>query len=315
MQEDYEAEYIGDDTPPESHQEGVERQEETEAPSYEAEARKQGWKPQDEFPGPAEKWRPADEFVERGNRDPAILRSRVEKLDRANEALQRRLEEQQQDFGQRFDRLSRTQEMALQRQREQLESQFSSVKRQAVDTGDTELYDRVEQQERETRKAWADEDKQQQEPVRQREAPQTPAVQPEVKAWIDRNSTWYNKDPVLTDEAEAFEEYLAKTKPGLSLEERLEETRKHVVNQFPHKFGRKPQMNGNGQQRSGSPVDGGQRQPGSSGDDHGFSQLPSEARQQFKTFVKEGVFEDTAAARSEYAKYYIKPNADHPFGN
>lgn len=306
MTDDYDAEYIGDDTPPESHEEATAQVEEPQGTDYEAEARKQGWKPKDEFDGPAERWRPADEFVNRGNQDPKILYSRVQKLDKTLSEERRAREEERRQVEDRFERLTRMQEMALLRQRQSIQTQFANVKRQAAAEGDTELYDHVEKQERETRQQWADEDRQQEQAKPQAQTKQFD-VQPEVRSWIERNP-WFDRDRTLTEEATAYETYLAQSRPGLSLEERLEETRKHVVNQFPHKFGRKQKMNG--QQRSGSPVDGGQRQAGAASDDNGFSQLPGEARQQFKAFAKEGLFEDTAAGRAQYARYYNDPNAD-----
>lgn len=305
--DDYEAEYIGDSEPVDSPAEPVEEQEDVQAADYEAEARKQGWKPQEEFDGPSDKWRPAEEFVKRGNEDPRILYSRVTKLDRTLAEERRAREEERRAVEDRFERLNQMNLLALQRQRQQLEAQFSHAKRLAVKDGDEELYNRVEQQEQETRKAWQEEDQWQQQNTQAKPQPAQQQLQPEVSSWIERNP-WFNKDQALTEEATAYEEYLARTQPGLSLDERLEKTREHVAAQYPNKFGRRPRTNG--AQRQGSPVDSGARQPGQGGVDHGFAQLPNEFKAQFRNFVKEGIFEDTPKARAEYAKYATDPNAD-----
>jgi hypothetical protein len=313
MQDDYEDSYIED--APEAVTEAPERQEATTEPNYEADARKQGWKPREEFDGPAEKWRPAKEFVERGNEDPRILRSRVDKLDKLYEGVKRQwqsdLTAKEREFNERVERLNRVSELALKSQREAYERQIEAAKSAAVDEGDRQRYEELRQHQAEVKQQWAKEDKEVLPQAQPAAKPATTAPAPEVASWMDRNK-WFNKDTALTEEATAYENYLAQAKPGMSLDERLEETRKHVVAQFPHKFGKKAGMNGASEQRrGGSPVEGSQRVGGNGADsDGGFAQLPKEARDQFKAFVKEKLFTDDAAGRSKYARYYENPNAD-----
>jgi hypothetical protein len=313
--DDYEDSYIED--APEAIQDAPERQEAPAETNYEAEARKQGWKPREEFDGPSDKWRPAKEFVDRGNEDPRILRSRVDKLDKLYEGVKRQwqsdLSAKEKEFNERVERLNRVSELALKSQRETYERQIESAKRAAVAEGDAERYDELTQHQTAVKQQWAAEDKEVLPQAQPAPKPNgvAPAPLPEVDSWMKRN-TWFNKDPALTDEATAYEDYLAKARPGLSLEERLEETRKHVVAQFPHKFGKKAAaMNGASEARRGaSPVEGSQRGASGGDSDGGFSQLPKEARDQFKAFVKEKLFADDAAGRAKYAKYYDNPNAD-----
>lgn len=313
MQEDYEDNYIEDAQ--EAVQDTPERQETTSEPNYEADARKQGWKPREEFDGPADKWRPAKEFVDRGNEDPRILRSRVDKLDKLYAGVKREwqadITAKERQFNERVERLNRVSELALRSQRETYERQIETAKSAAVDEGDRQRYDELRQHQAEVRQQWAAEDKEVLPQAQPAAKPATTAPAPEVSSWIDRNA-WFNKDTTLTEEATAYEDYLARARPGMSLEERLEETRKHVVAQFPHKFGKKAAMNGGSEQRrGGSPVEGSQRGAGNGADsDGGFGQLPAEARAQFKAFVKEKLFTDDAVGRSKYAKYYDNPNAD-----
>jgi|SRR5687767_7499323 len=308
MNEDYQDEYIPDAQ--EAPQEAPERQE----PDYEGEARRQGWKPQEEFDGPAEKWRPAKDFVERGNEDPKILRSRVDKLDKALNEVRRYSKEREEqlarEHNERYERLSRMQERALREQREGYERQIEAAKRAAVREGDDTRYDELLKHQQEVRAEWRKED-QEAAPVQQpqRNVPSIPEPAPETKSWIDRNP-WFQKDRALTDEAIAYENYLASSRPGMSVEERLEETRAHVIKTFPHKFGRKA-TSSQPPRTGGSPVEGSQRASGpASSPDGGFGKLPAEARQQFKAFVKEGVFKDDDASRAKYAKYYNEPNID-----
>lgn len=313
MQEDYEESYI--EEAPEATYEAPERQEAASEPNYEADARKQGWKPKDEFDGPADKWRPAEEFVKRGNEDPRILRSRVDKLDKLYAGVKREwqadISAKEKEFNERVERLNRVSELALRSQRESYEGQIAVAKRQAAAEGDVERFDSLEAHERAVKKQWAAEDKEVAPQPIAKPNGSAPPPAAEVTSWMDRNK-WFNKDPALTDEATAYEDYLAKSAPGMSIDERLEETRKHVVAKFPHKFGKKAAMNGSTETRKGgSPVEGAQRGAGNGADsDGGFAKLPAEARAQFKAFVKEKLFTDDAAGRAKYAKYYDNPNAD-----
>lgn len=309
---DYEDDYIPDAQ--ETPQEAPERQERAAEPDYESEARRQGWKPQEEFDGPAEKWRPAKDFVERGNEDPKILRSRVDKLDRALNEVRRQAREErdqlQRASEERIERLARQQVQALRQQRDAYEQQIEAAKRAAVREGDEQRYEDLTKHQREVRAEWRKEDEDTAPAAKpQSQAPVIAEPAQETKAWVQRNA-WFQKDQALTDEAIAYENYLAQSRPGMSIEERLEETRAHVVKTFPHKFGKKP-VTTQPPRQGGSPVEGSQRASGpASAADGGFGKLPQEARAQFKSFVKEGVFKDDDASRAKYAKYYNEPNFD-----
>jgi len=311
--DEYEEEYVpdADEEADESGEEGHTVEETGNGYDYEAEARKQGWRPREEFSGDGDDWVDAKTFVERGNTNPRILQSRVEKLDRALQDKDRKLQEMQETYDKRLQNVSKMTEYALQQQRKNLESQFSAVKRQAVQVGDEELYDKVEQQEQQTRQQWAREDEQRRkdsdEPKKQADKPDEPA---EVGDWKARNP-WFEKDRTMTDEAVAYESYLAQARPGMSLQERLEATREHIVKEFPQKFGRREKQNMSEDRRRGSPVESGQRSAGAAKqNDGGFSKLPPEAKGQFESFVKEGLFKDDVASRAEYAKHYGDGAAD-----
>ena len=306
--DDYEDNYIEESAPP--TREEAEPSQEAEQ-NYEAEARKQGWKPKEEFDGPQDKWRPAKEFVDRGNEDPRILRSRVDKLDKLYEGVKKQwqadLKAKEAEFNERVERHSRMAERALREQRQTYEQQIAAAKREATLTGDVERYDQIEQHERAVKQQWARDDKETAPQAQTTARAPTPA--PEVNNWIAKNP-WFNKDHALTEVATAYEDYLARAKPGLSLDERLEETRRHVVAEFPHKFGKKA-AGMNGASRGGSPVEGAQRGAnGGSSDDGGFSDAHAEVKAQFKSFVKEGLYKDIAADRKRYMTYYNNPNAD-----
>ncbi len=200
MSDDYADEYIPDSAP-QAVEEAPPQAEQANGRDYEGEARKQGWKPQDEFDGPADKWRPAKEFVDRGNEDPRILRSRVDKLDKLYEGVKKQwqadLSTKEKEFNARVERLNKVSELALQRQRESYEGQIATAKRQAAAEGDVERFDQIEQHEREVKKAWAADDAEvakQPEQTRHdpRQAAPTPCAAPTGRGW--RRSRWSGRN-------------------------------------------------------------------------------------------------------------------------
>ena len=60
---------------------------------YEAEAKIQGWVPQDEWKGSEAAWSPAEEFIHRGEQINPILRKNNERLLRELEATKKQMAE------------------------------------------------------------------------------------------------------------------------------------------------------------------------------------------------------------------------------
>lgn len=252
------------------------------APDTEARARAQGWVPKEEFRGPAEKWRDADEFVRRGEEELPILRER-------SRTLERKLAEVERENVSRYQRLEKMTEIALTRQRQELQSRYEAAMRQAVESGDVQRYDQLRNQQYE---AVTDFDKrtraQIEEPAAQPGAP-PPHVQAAVQRWSAAN-TWFNSDPELNYAAQGVHVRLNREKPGLSIEENLAEVTKEMRRRFPDKFGtteREPAVvEGSG----GRMASGARRSPGAS--------LSSEERRIGERFVKEGLFKNL----DEYAR-------------
>jgi hypothetical protein len=117
--------------------------------------------------------------------------------------------------------------------------------------------------------------------------------------------------------ANAHHGKLLKDKPGMTLEENLEETRKYVAKRYPEKFGKQEDVDDEGEDDKparGSRVEGGSRVPGG-GSRSKYSQLPADAKTQCDKFIKEdGLFlekgedpaKDLAKARERYATQYLE---------
>lgn len=307
-----------EESPPQGEYEAPEPSQQDER-DYEAEARKMGWRPKDEWNGDPNHWRDAKSFVELGETSPAILRQRVEKLDKTLEQERAEMRRYREETKRHLDGMRRAQDYALKRQRETFMQQIEAVKQQAAQDGDPDLYQHARRQEEQARKAWEQEDKQLQEAYPQAQPEQQDAAKqmpPEVSDWMGRNP-WFNSDPAMTQTAIGIDQDLASRMPGLTESERLERVSQRVREIFPDRFGEQPAQQppqANGQQRprrQGSPVEGAQRMSGPQQNASGrFGELPSDAKQEYANAVKEGIIQDSASERKNWAEVYFNPNVD-----
>lgn len=277
--------------------------------SYEAEteARGMGWVPETEWRGSKDAWRPADEFVKRGKEVLPIVRSQLDREKRKVADLEAKIDtlpgEIEAKYAARFARLEKMNAVALQKQADQIYQSFEDKKRQAVESADQAAYDKAAEGQR---KALVDlqsgyDEPAEEPPQRQPVQPQRAAQMPqEVSDWIGQNSSWFNRDTVLTATASAIHAQLLKDAPGMPLDQNLRKVGDELRKRFPEKFGIEPQR-----QAHSPAVEGGGRQPAATGRARGWGELPPEAKQAGEKFVSQGLFgEDPKKAREEYAKDY-----------
>ena len=253
----------------------------------ESRAKAMGWVPKEQFRGPPENWRDADEFVRRGEEEVPILRERLRNTTRKLETIE-------QDFATRIDMLTRANNMALQRQREQLEAAYDTAMRDATANGDVTRFDQLNRDKREAihlhdqrvREVIAGDQRQQQQP-RQQQAPV------EVTDWINRNN-WFNSDPELQAAAAGYSRKLELERPHLTLAENLAATERYIKQErYQDRFGGQPR---------GAQVEGGSRVSSSNGSRRGASSLPPEARAAASRFVQQGLYKSV----DDYAKAYFE---------
>lgn len=282
--------------------------EEFSSPGMEAKARDMGWVPQDEFRGNPDNWRPADEFVKRGEEFLPFIKKDRDKFREKADGLEARLEKLESDHAQKLERLEHMSNVGIQELRSQYESQFAALKRQAVREGDEEAYDAYERQERD---ALADLDKKAAPPEpKDDDKPQITESQKQVlDGWLGDNA-WFNADAEMRAVATARHEKLLTDKPGMTLEENLQETREYVKSKYPEKFGA-TKANGRG-----SPVEGGGRAGG--GASTLWGRLDKDVRAIADRQIKNGQFARSAdgkaletlqAKRERYAELYFGDEA------
>lgn len=224
-------------------------------------ALKMGWVPKDDFRGDPDKWRPAEEFLERGERMIPILNKKI-----------RDLRQQQEEKDKAFaSHLSVVRDKLHGQRLEEHESR----KREAVEAGDSETYDRLS---RETPKNDIPEYK-----------PPEQKNDPVFEEWKDENA-WYSTDYERHQEAENYGQFLKGTRPELMGREFLDEVTAHVKQKFSNPNRNKPSAVDSGTQKaSGTPG-------------KLYNSLSAEAKATFNQFVRERIFQDNAADREAYAK-------------
>ena len=127
--------------PDEEVEEEAEPQSEAEeSDAVETEARSMGWVPLEEFRGPKDKWRGASEFVDRGSTVLPIVNSLLKKERAKTSQLETRLAKSDAEWRDKFGRLEKMSTAALEKQREQLMSQYADKKEAAVERGDMDAY-------------------------------------------------------------------------------------------------------------------------------------------------------------------------------
>ena len=246
----------------------VEAPETPEMSEAEARARRDGWKPKEDWKGDTSGWTDFEEF----NRRNDIKASTAAEL---REELKR----ERADYTAWLERIERANQAALAKERERVKAEM----RTAVEMGDVEAYDRLSKQS---------------EDLAKQEAPD-PAPQSDTRAKVEefRKSNDWAKNEFLWNAAASVAGPIIQRRldagEKLTVEQQMEIASEAAKTFAPHLFATptpKPQV---------SAVDGGGlRQPGRARA-KGWDDIPSEDRKQAQTFIKDGLM-----TKDEYAKSY-----------
>jgi len=170
-----------------------------------------GWVPEDEWTGEKDAWRPAKEFLDRGE-----LFKKIDDQNRTVKELRKALEEMKQHH-------SSVRETEYKRALETLKAE----RKDALAAGDADQVVEIEDQ--------IDLIKEEQQKLKQAPKSQedTPQLNPEFVAWVDKNR-WYETNEPMRAYADALGRSL--TLRGYSPSQVLEEVSKQVKTEFPQKF-------------------------------------------------------------------------------
>ena len=235
-----------------------------------AEAKRQGWVPQEDYNGPEDKWVNADTFVKKGKEINALLR-------KDNEFLKREVSEMKSTMNEFKKFHADTEKRAYERAMLDLREQ----KKEAIAAGDGEKVLQVDDAIDELKIARKED----------RVLPPQQAIDPTFIQWQEDNR-WFGKDTELTAEANIIGEVVKRQNPTLIGTDFLEEVTKRVKRMYPEKFT-------NANRNKPNPVEGSTTKPaGSRG--KGFNDLPLEAKQACQKFEKQGL-----VTRDQYIKEYF----------
>ena len=235
-----------------------------------AEAKRQGWVPQEDYNGPEDKWVDAETFVKKGKEINALLR-------KDNDFLKREVAEMKSTMMEFKKFHADTEKRAYERAMSDLREQ----KKEAIAAGDGEKVLQVEDAMDEL-KVSRKEDK---------VAAPAQQIDPAFIAWQEDNR-WFGKDTELTAEANLIGEVVKRQNPALIGTEFLDEVTKRVKRMYPEKFT-------NANRSKPNPVEGSTAKP-SGPRGKGFNDLPPEAKQACQKFEKQGL-----VTREQYVKEYF----------
>jgi hypothetical protein len=286
-------------------------------------AKKIGWKDPSEWKGspPKNGFVKAKQYLERAETVIPIMRSENAKLKAELADAKADLKTFKDGTAKTIENMSRMTKVALDRQRAQLEDKYSAAIDAATEVGDKEQVRKLRDAERKDLKEFdaAAEEVAEEKTEKGKQdvnAALPKDVQDTIGHWIGENS-WYSTSPAMQAFANAIHGDLLKEKPGLSLAENLEETRKEVKRRFPEKFKADDDEGDDEKPARGSRVEGGSRVAGGGGGSR-FAKLPADAKAQADKFIKEdGLFlekgedpvKDLAKARERYAADYLGDQA------
>ena len=285
---------------------------------YEAEARDMGHIPKEEFKGNPDQWVDAKTFVERGEKFLPIVKSQLkqsegkvtelqQKLSDVENQLKSQSEKMTANFKRELEIQQKMTQHALEVQKQNLENHYEGLKRQAVEDGDLEEFDRLSAEHKEQEKRFEepkfeqDVNNELKEPEDKQENKSQDKISQEQQKVIDTwksENTWYDDNEEMREYAAFVNARYINANPDTTLEKSLEVTLERVKTAFPDQFQ---------EQKQNSHMAGGSRNMNGGGNrTKGWADMSAEAQQNSQFFIQNGTYKDQAEA----AKHYWSLNND-----
>lgn len=246
-----------------------------------AKAAEQGWAPKDQWRGDPDKWVDAETFLERGEKNNAILRERNDRLLREVSDLKRELRDSVRQFG---EASRKAEERAYQKAIREIQQQQLA----AVENGDTAMWQRLESERTSLNKEF--------EEAKKPPEPSGPAADPMFESWKEDNR-WYESDIEATAYAEQIASVIAR-RHGLNQGKEptrafYDEIASEVKKKYPDRFR-------NVKRDAPSTVQGETQAGGKVKRGKSYADLPPEAKAACDKFVKQKL-----VSREDYVKDYF----------
>ena len=249
---------------------------ETEAldPDLEARARRQGWRPKDEFNKDPSDWKPAEEFLEVAETEMPVLRERMRNMEKQIQGMDQTLE---------FQKHERT--LALQEERERLGAQYDARLRETVEAGDGDAFDRIQQEKTAH--------------LKEPPAPSTNDLPAAIREFMDENK-WYGENEDMTEFAEAQNLVVRQHHPDWSDELVMRQIGARVKQAYP--------QNKTPATRQQT-VEGGRR-PKPQTKSKSFDNLPAEYKAGFSESAAHGLVTNDDDGRARFAEVYYSQQGE-----
>ena len=186
----------------------------------EAKAREQGWKPPEEFEEDGKEPISAEEFLRRGE-----LFDKIKDLKNQSRRETQRLQQQVEEL----TGLVRTERK---RGYEQAFKDLEGRRREAIETGDLEAFNQIDEEYIRVR------DELTQESMAEKQ--NAAEIPEEAVKFQEANADWFNsntpENSAMVNQAVTIDQYLAEAKPYLTPAQRLQSVEKEIKNLYPHRF-------------------------------------------------------------------------------
>lgn len=255
--------------------------------AVQAEARREGWKPKEEYNGPEENWVDAETFVRRGREINPILKKNNSRLQAELASLRAELGETKNSLKQVQEYHTELEKKAYERAYKTLKAELKSARRE----GDPDMVEELEEQL---------DNLKEQDPTKK--APPPPAPPPNADdpmknpvfaEWAGENPWFTGGDEDMIDYANGVGARLQRQ--GLKGRPFLDKITEAVQKQFPDKF------KGGNKGKPSLVEPGGNGGTGGSGGSGGRSvsirSLPADAQQAYRDLSKEKWYQDLAKSQ------------------
>lgn len=200
------------------------------APEIVDRARRLGWRPEEEYSG-KRPWVPADKFIETAENELPVLRENLRRLDNLYVKETTALKNEVTEIKQVLTDFREFSTRAEQRAYEKAKRELLEKRDVAVAHADTETFKAIDKE-----IAELDNSVKPPAPPERKTDATKPPDDPAIVAWVSENP-WFTTDPAMAEYAKSQDAHLIRTKPGLSITERLAEVKERTRVEFPDKFG------------------------------------------------------------------------------
>lgn len=246
---------------------------------FEAEAREQGWRPQEDFNGDPERWVDAETFVKRGEEFLPFVKADRDKLREELRAAEAKFENRIQRMEKVHSELSKKQRLEYEKQ----VAELREARKKAVQEADGEAFELADTQLRNL-EVQTNQDAQVELP-------------PEEVEWRQKNASWWGKDVAMTAAANAIGQQVWSLQPNLPPDEFFAKVDERLKEEFPHKYGENPRK------RTAQRVEGASA-PAPRKGGKSFESLPDEAKKAYSEYAEHFKNAGQEFKKEDYAKLY-----------